>query len=153
MTEPATDRVLEWTVHPVRESLSKAVIAVVFPVAVSALVLLWTRSGFWTGLGFILLFASEFPFFIKTSYRFDGAGVSMRRGGVVIAKKWDQLRSYYPDRNGVQLSPYLKPSWMENFRGMYLQFGRHREEILKYLEVQIGGAKPVIAPQDGAQKE
>ncbi|MRR08802.1 hypothetical protein EG831_01645 [bacterium] len=107
MTDPVTGQVFEWTVHPVRESMPRAVIAVVFPAAVSALVLLWTRSAFWTGLGFVLLFASEFPFFIRTAFRFDGDGVTMKRGGVTIARKWEQVRSYYPDRNGVQLSPYL----------------------------------------------
>ncbi|MCU0607016.1 MAG: hypothetical protein MUF78_06275 [Candidatus Edwardsbacteria bacterium] len=137
MTDPAADHVFEWTVHPVRESMPKAVIAIVFPVAVSALVLLWTRSAFWSGLGFVLLFASEFPFFIRTVYRFDGDGVTMKRGGVTIARKWEQVRSYYPDRNGVQLSPYLKPSWMENFRGVYLQYGRHKEEILEQLEQRL----------------
>ncbi len=141
MTDPAADHVFEWTVHPVRESMPKAVIAVVFPVAVSALVLLWTRSAFWTGLGFVLLFASEFPFFIRTAYRFDGDGVTMKRGGVTTARKWEQVRSYYPDRNGVQLSPYLKASWMENFRGMYLQYGGHKEAILKYLDHRLDNSQ------------
>jgi hypothetical protein len=137
MTEPTTTDVLEWSVHPVRESSGKSAIAIGFPLIAAVLVYLWMRSWFWTLLGVILLFASEFPFFIRTAYRFDSQGVTMNRGGVKINKPWDQVRSYYPDKNGVQLSPYLKPFWMENFRGLYLQYGRHKDEILKYLEQRL----------------
>jgi hypothetical protein len=138
MNEPTMTDTLEWTAHPVRESAVKASIAIGFPLIAAGLIFLWMRSWFWTLLGFILLFASEFPFFIRTAYRFDGQGVSMNRGGVKISKPWDQVRSYYPDKNGVQLSPYLKPFWMENFRGLYLQYGGHKDEILKYLEGKLG---------------
>jgi hypothetical protein len=65
----------------------------------------------------------------------------------VIAKKWDQVRSYYPDKNGVQLSPYVKASWLENYRGLYVQYGTHKEEILKYLESKLGSNKPETAKQ------
>ncbi|MDI6739166.1 MAG: hypothetical protein QME74_02255, partial [Candidatus Edwardsbacteria bacterium] len=123
MAKPATPDIFEWTVHPVRESAAKAVIAIAFPLIAAALVFLLMQSWFWTLLGLILLVASEFPFFIKTKYTFDDQGATMKRGGVTISKKWDQIGSYYPDKNGVQLSPYLKPFWMENFRGLYLQFG------------------------------
>jgi hypothetical protein len=143
MNQQTTPEVLEWTVHPVRESAAKAAIAIGFPLVAAALVHLWMRSGFWTLLAFVLLVASEFPFFIRTRYRFDGQGATMVRGGVTVSKTWDQVRSWYPDKNGVQLSPYLKPFWMENFRGMYLQYGGHKEEVLRYLENRVG-----IKPED-----
>ena len=139
MTEPMVNEIFQWTVHPLCESRVKAAIAIGFPIIVCALIHLWLRSWLWTGLGFLLLFASEFPFFIRTTYIFDQQGVTMKRGGVMIAKKWDQVRSYYPDKNGVQLSPYVKQSWLENYRGLYLQYGRHKEKILKHLEKRLGG--------------
>ena len=147
MTQPTTPDTLEWTVHPVRESAAKAAIAIGFPLIAAGLVWLWMQSWFWTLLGFLLLFASEFPFFIRTAYRLNGQGVSMNRGGVKISKPWDQVRSCYPDKNGVQLSPYLKPFWMENFRGMYLQYGGHKDEILKFLEGKLGNGQQ----QDSSQ--
>jgi hypothetical protein len=147
MNEPMMPDTLEWTVHPVRESAAKAAIAIAFPLIAAAVVYLWMQSRFWALLGFVLLFASEFPFFIRTKYRFDAQGATMNRGGVKISKPWDQVRSYYPDKNGVQLSPYLKPFWMENFRGMYLQYGGHKDEILKYLENKLGSGQQ----QDSSQ--
>jgi len=137
MTDAPAADIFEWTVHPVRESRAKAAIAIALPLVACVVVQLWLRSGFWTGLAFLLLFGSEFPFFIRTTYIFDATGVTMKRGGVTIVKKWDQVRSFYPDKNGVQLSPYAKPMWMENFRGLYLQYGRHKEEILKRLEQRL----------------
>ncbi len=137
MTDPLANEMLVWTVHPVRESAAKAALAIAAPLAALGLVYLLMHSLLYAVLGFLLLFASEFPFFIKTTYTFDAQGATMKRGGVAITKKWDQIKSYYPDKNGVLLSPFARPMWLENFRGLYLQYGRHKEEILQQLERRL----------------
>jgi hypothetical protein len=38
----------------------------------------------------------------------------------------------------VLLSPFARPYWLENFRGLYLQYGRHREEVLARLAERMG---------------
>lgn len=139
-TSPAAAPVpdFEWRVHPFSESRPRAALSIIAPLAMAVLVHLWLGSWMWTGLGFLLLVSAEFPFFLKTSYRFDSDGASMRRAGATVVKKWDQLKSYYPDRNGVLLSPFARPFWLENFRGLYLQYGRHRDEVLRQLEARMG---------------
>lgn len=134
--------VFEWTVHPFAESPKRAVIAIMAPVVTCLLVYLWMQSWFWVGLAFFLMITSEFPFFIKTRYRFDEKGISQKRGGVVQSRPWEQIKSYYPDRTGVLVSPFLQKTWLENFRGLYLQFGRHKEDILSYLDRKIPQDKP-----------
>ncbi len=129
---------LEWTVHPFMESRPKAALSVLAPLAMAALVHWWLHSWLWTGLGLALLISAEFPFFLSTRCRFGAEGASMRRAGATVSKKWDQLKSYYPDRNGVLLSPFARPFWLENFRGVYLQYGRHRDEVLAYLKARMG---------------
>lgn len=137
MTEEQNKIILEWTVFPLAESRAKALIAIVTPPLAMLFIYLLMQSWMWAGLGFLLLLSSEFPFFLKSRYIFDNQGVSMKRGGVTISRKWEQINSYYPDKNGVLLSPFAKPTWLENFRGIYLQCGKHREEILKLLEVKL----------------
>jgi len=126
--------VFEWTVHPFAESPKRAVIAISAPVVTCLLVYFWMQSWFWVGLAFLLIVSSELPFFLKTRYRFDETGIAQKRGGVIQARTWEQIKSYYPDRTGVLVSPFVQKTWLENFRGLYLQFGKHREEVLSYLE-------------------
>jgi hypothetical protein len=145
---PSTE--FEWSVHPFMESRKKAVLAVVVPPAAALLLYLWMNSAFWAVLGFLLLFSSEFPFFLKSNFRFDDKGVTLRRGGVTISRTWEQVKSFYPDRNGVLLSPFARPMWLENFRGLYLQYGRYKEEVLARVKQRFPAALPK-EPADPSQ--
>lgn len=140
MTEKGEEQreiILQWMVFPLAESRAKALIAILTPPLAMLAIYLMMQSWLWAGLGFLLLFSSEFPFFLKSHYSFDRQGVTMKRGGVTIFRRWEQINSYYPDKNGVLLSPFARPTWLENFRGIYLQFGRHREEVMQVLEDQL----------------
>jgi hypothetical protein len=142
MSEEQNKVILEWTVFPIAESRTKALIAILTPPVAMLFIFLLMHSWLWAGLGFLLLFSSEFPFFLKTKYIFDDKGVTMKRGGATISRKWDQIHSLYPDKNGVLLSPFAKQTWLENFRGVYLQYGKHREEIMAALNDRIKGIEP-----------
>lgn len=137
MTEEQSKIIMEWTVFPLAESRAKALIAILTPPLAMVVIYLLMQSWLWAGLGFLLLFSSEFPFFLKSRYTFNEQGVTMKRGGVTIARKWEQINSCYPDKNGVLLSPFAKQTWLENFRGIYLQYGKHREEIMAVLKSKI----------------
>ena len=150
MSDQITPPAFEWSVHPFLESRKKAVVAVLVPPLSALLLYWWMNSPFWAILGFLLLLSSEFPFFLRSSYRFDGKGVSLRRGGVTISRTWEQVKSFYPDRNGVLLSPFPRPMWLENFRGLYLQYGRHKEEVLARIKQRFPAAPPP-KPSDPAQ--
>ncbi|HBZ87029.1 MAG TPA: hypothetical protein DEO67_07815 [Candidatus Edwardsbacteria bacterium] len=141
MTEEKSKVILEWTVFPLAESKTKALIAILPPPLAMLVIYLLMQSWLWAGLGFLLLFSSEFPFFLKSRYTFDQQGVSMKRGGVTITRKWEQINSYYPDKNGVLLSPFAKQTWLENFRGIYLQYGKHRDQIMAVLRDKVKVAK------------
>ncbi len=142
MTEEQNKIILEWTVFPLAESRFKALIAILTPPLAMLVIYLLMHSWLWAGLGFLLLFSSEFPFFLKSRYIFDDQGVFMKRGGVTISRKWEQINSFYPDKNGVLLSPFAKQTWLENFRGIYLQYGKHREEIMAVLKDRIKQTEP-----------
>jgi len=123
---------IEWNSHPVREERKKAVFSILF------LLILWISvyisfGIFWFLLSILLIGGSLFPFFTVTRYRLDQEGVTVRKPFYTVKKGWRQFRSYYPERNGVLLSPFLKPSRLENFRGLFLLFprqGMERERII-----------------------
>jgi hypothetical protein len=54
-----------------------------------------------------------------------------------LRKKWSQYRSCYPDKNGVLLSPFVRPSRLENFRGTYIRFWNNREEVVSFVKTMI----------------
>jgi len=132
---------LEWSAWPAREkpllSLGLTVLLIAIWVAVGYIY----REAVWVLLAVILLLGAVAPFFVITRYRLDEEGVSMKRYVTTMKKRWEELRSYYPDKNGVLVSPFAKPSRLENFRGVYLRFGGNREKVLAVLEQNIGQRK------------
>lgn len=132
---------LEWSVWPAKEkpllSLGLTVLLIAIWVAVGYIY----REAVWVLLAVILLLGAVAPFFVITRYRLDEEGVSIKRYVTTMKKRWEELRSYYPDKNGVLVSPFAKPSRLENFRGIYLRFGGNREKVLAVLKQNIGQRK------------
>ena len=132
---------LEWSAWPAREKPLFALGLVLFLLAIWVAVGYIYREAVWVLLAVILLLGAVAPFFVITRYRLDEEGVSMKRYVTTMKKRWEELRSYYPDNNGVLVSPFAKPSRLENFRGVYLRFGGNREKVLAVLEQNIGQRK------------
>jgi hypothetical protein len=132
---------LEWSAWPAREKPLFALGLVLFLLAIWVAVGYVYREAVWVLLAVILLLGAVAPFFVITRYRLDEEGVSMKRFVTTMKKRWEELRSYYPDKNGVLVSPFAKPSRLENFRGVYLRFGGNREKVLAVLEQNIGQRK------------
>jgi hypothetical protein len=114
---------------------------IVLLLAIWAAVGLIYREAVWVVLAVILLSGAVTPYFVVTYYRMDEEGVALKQLFTRKKKPWAELRSYYPDRNGVLVSPFDRPSRLENFRGMYLRFGDKRAEVLSLLATKIGQRK------------
>ena len=132
---------LEWSAWPAREKPLFTLGLVLFLLAIWVAVGYIYREAVWVLLAVILLLGAVAPFFVITRYRLDEEGVSMKRYVTTMKKRWEELRSYYPDKNGVLVSPFDRPSRLENFRGVYLRFGGNREKVLAVLEQNIGQRK------------
>ena len=132
---------LEWSAWPAKEKPLFTLGIVLFLLAIWIAVGYIYREAVWVLLAVILLLGAVAPFFVITRYRLDEEGVSMKRYVTTMKKRWEELRSYYPDKNGVLVSPFAKPSRLENFRGVYLRFGGNREKVLAALEQNIGQRK------------
>jgi len=130
------ENTFEWASHPARESRRKTLFLVGFLLFVWIYTYFWA-GGFWTFLAVVLLGGSVSPYFAVTRYRLDAEGVRVLKTFYRIEKRWSQFRSYYPDKNGVLLSPFSEPSRLENFRGVYLRFRDNREEVLAYISHKV----------------
>lgn len=79
----------------------------------------------------VLLLASFRDFFLPTHFRFDDQGITIS-GALRATRKfpWNRFRSFIVDRNGLFLSPYTKPRWLESQRGVFLALScDQRQEV------------------------
>jgi len=130
--------VLEWTCHPVRRRPLVSVLVTLFVIAVVMLVFYMTMSRAFAVLAMVILLASLAKFYFPTTYRMSPDGITIKTMTQTLRKDWSQYRSCYPDKNGILLSPFVQPSRLENFRGMYIMFAGNRDEVTEYVRAHIG---------------
>lgn len=114
------------------------------------LILVW-GAVYWStlSLGYLLLaifilMASLSAYFFPTSYEMTDEKIRVKYIATRKEKNWDSFRSFYADKNGVFLSPFPKPSRMENFRGLYVRYKDNQEEVLDFVKskINVSGAAP-----------
>lgn len=132
---------LSWRSHPARHAGRRLWLAV--GVVVLIPLGLWhLYSPFYALLGLVILGGSLTSFFLPTRYVLYVGGIESRFLGIYRRFTWDQFRSFYPDRHGVLLSPFVAPSRLENFRGVYLRFNGHKDDVLRIVHARIATRAP-----------
>jgi len=129
--------VLEWVCHPAKRNRMVTTAVTVFIAVIIFVVYFLTYSVFFTILGFVIMTASLAAFYFPTSYRLTENEIIIKTTMQKLHKKWSQYRSFYPDKNGILLSPFVRPSRLENFRGTYIRFWDNREEVISFVKTMI----------------
>jgi len=130
---------IEWVSFPAIENPRKTVISTIFILGLST-VLYFLYGLFYGFLSIIVLGFSLLPYYTPTRYKLDKNGIEIRKIFYTVKKNWSQYRSFYPDKNGVLLSPFPVPSRLENFRGIYMCFGGSRDRVLSFIESMMNGS-------------
>jgi hypothetical protein len=128
---------LKWVTHPVRRSSLITVLVILFLFVVWMVVYLATSSLFLTGLSVLIMLGSLSSFFLPTRYELSQDKVRIRFFLTTRERQWNAFRSFYVDKNGVLLSPFDKPSRLENFRGVYVRFNRNKDQVVEFVESRI----------------
>ena len=137
--------VLGWTCHPVRRRPLVSLLVTLFIFLIGVVVYMATSSNTFTVLALVILYASLAKFYFPTRYRFTAKGIEVKTITQKLFKPWSMFRSYYPDKNGVLLSPFTRPTRLENFRGMYILFADNRDEVIQYVSRYVGVKKAKAA--------
>jgi hypothetical protein len=135
-TDDPARLLLRWRSHPVRERSDRLLLVLGVLIGGPAL-LFWLYGPFFALLSIVILGGSLGSFFLPTDYALYVGGGEMRFIGINRRFTWAQFRTFYPDQYGVLLSPFTRPSRLENFRGIYVRFGRDREPIMRIVEANI----------------
>ena len=128
---------LQWSSHPLKKNLWVSILVVFFLFAIWFAVYLTTRNPFLVALSVLIMLGSLSSFFLATWYELDDDKVKIRYLLSMRERKWGMFRSYYVDKNGVLLSPFERPSRLENFRGLYIRFDHNKDQVLDFVKSKI----------------
>jgi len=138
------DESLKWVVHPLKKNKKKTFLLVLILIVVWGSVYWYTLSLGYLLLAVFVLVASLSAYFFPTVFELTPEKVMVKYAAARKEKTWDFFRSFYADKNGVFLSPFPKPSRMENFRGLYLIYNDNKEEVLNFVKskINVSGIAP-----------
>jgi len=127
-----------WVVFPLTQSWEKSACLIFFLSAFCLAVYFSFKSIFYSFFSAVVLFGSLSSFFLPVRYEFHTDHLKIRALFRTVSKDWKEFHSFYVDKNGVLLSPFDKPSRIENFRGIYVRFGQtDPEEIIKLIKQNL----------------
>ena len=129
--------VLEWSTHPLKRNTLVSILVIVFLFVVWFVVYLTTSSLFLTGLSVVIMLGSLSSFFLPTHYELDQEKIKVKFFLTTRQREWGAFRSFYVDKNGVLLSPFAKPSRLENFRGIYVRFHQNKDQVVDFVKSKI----------------
>jgi len=128
---------LEYVCHPAKRDM-RITYLVILAIAICIIVVyLASFSPLLTVLAGLILFGSLAAFFFPTRYFFYDDHLAVKTTLQTLRKEWSLYRSYYPDKNGVLLSPFARQTRMENFRGLYIKFSGNRDEVMAIVRSKI----------------
>ena len=128
---------LAWTSQPAKARPKVAIAVGVFIVALVYLSYVLTESPLFAVVAALILWGSLSQFYLRTTFEFTEQKVKVKYAVNKVEKDWSQYRSYYVDKNGVLLSPFVRPSRLENFRGIYIRFADNRDEVVAIVKSKI----------------
>jgi len=142
------EAVLSWKVHPVKRSLKASIGVILLLLVIWAAVYFAMQSFLFLMVAVVVMLVSLWGFFLPTEYELYPDKIKVRYVMTSLEKEWKNYRSFYVDKSGVLLSPFTKPSRLENFRGIYLKIDRDsqmKDKIVDYIKSKIGSS--VECPQ------
>lgn len=125
---------LSWVSHPAKARKLATTLVVIFLLMVYILVFEITHSMIMVVLAILLFTMSLSTYFFPTRYEITAEKVIIRYMFTTVQKDISSFRSYYCDKNGVLLSPFVGPSRLENFRGVYLRYHQNKDEVDAFIK-------------------
>jgi hypothetical protein len=138
----------EWTAHPLREHVGKAVLAAVLVLACGVLVGLVVAdpmaSPLAAGAAILFLLITLNRFFLPSRYRIDDHGIAVRYPLRTRVLRWSEIKRFRHDEEGGYVSPRSR-SGVFDTAGISLLFGTNASEIIPRIKAAIDPPSDVSA--------
>ena len=125
---------LTWISHPAKLRKPAAAITIIFILVILTAIFAMTKSWVMVILGMLIFTGSLSTFFYPTRYEITADKVKIKYMFTTVVKDLSMFRSFYPDKRGVLLSPFIRPSRLENFRGIYLRYHDNKVEVDAFIK-------------------
>ncbi len=126
-----------WRVHPLRANWRRSTLLLHFLLLLFLGIYWLFQSVFVTLLSVIFVTGSLYRYFVPFRYELHEHQLIVMAPFYRLTKSWSDFRSFYVDNNGVLLSPFAKPSRLENFRGVYVRFDANQSEVVNFIKNKI----------------
>ncbi len=80
-----------------------------------------------------MVFSATADYLLPIRYEADEAGIR-QKGWSPRLMRWERVRRVVWGEQGVLLSPFEKPSRLDAFRGIFLWYGDHADEVRALVE-------------------
>jgi len=148
-TESDEGEVLAWSCHKAKRNPLLTALVSLLILAFGVIVFYATeRSATFAGLTLVILFLSLSRFYLPIRYRLTDRRIMIKTMTQTLYKDWSVYRTCYPDKNGVLLSPFIQPSRLENFRGIYLLFADNSQAVTEFVKSRIGRPVTALSPKE-----
>lgn len=132
-----TEKKMEWTVHHIVEDPHKGIFAVTVILLISLIVHFSFNETYYTVLSLVLLVGSLSKFFFPVTYTFTDTQVRVRGLIFPLERPWSEFRRIDRFRDGVSLSPFVRPSRLDHYRAVFIRFKDNRDDVLAFLAGKI----------------
>jgi len=139
--EGAAEAEVTWSVWPARSRPLAAAVLLLGTVILGVLVAQGTEDRL-LGIAaplFVLLSVSSF--LLPTQYRLTETAVEVRSLGIVRTRPWSEMRRFEQDATSIFLSPFEKRSWLDAYRGVRLNLGGNREQVVAFVQARLAPAR------------
>lgn len=143
---------IRWRSWPVRDDAVRGLL-VVAGLLIAAVLIGWLSGQAYLGLAALAaLVVALWRFFLPVVFELGGDGVDQRFFGRRRRIPWQAIRRWEVRSAGVLLLPDEDRSAMASFRGLYLPWTTHRDEVLAHVRHYV--ERPVatqgfVAEHDG----
>ena len=140
-TQRQTDEQLSWTVHPLVENWKRSALLGIFLCFLFLCIYWGFRSAQVVVLSALFLLGSLYKYFLPFRYYCETDRLIVTACCYRLERPWATFRSSYVDANGILLSPFAKPTRLENFRGVYVRFGTQpSESVVDFIRARLESA-------------
>lgn len=130
----AAAETLSWTCHPSRRNYPKTLAVVGLLAALMLFTIWYTGSAFFGVVVVLVMTLSLGAYFFPTWYTLTEKGIKVRTLVTKFERPWSTYRSFWPDKNGVLLSPFPHASRLENFRGLFVRFEGNGKDVVAFVK-------------------
>ena len=135
-----TTQPFSWQAHPARERRAHSVMAFGFILIFSALIFASVGNPAWGAASLVILVLGLNRFFFPSRYVIDDEGITAKYPLRRLHYRWTELRRFVHDQYGGYLSTRSRPSRLDAYKGMHIQFGGRRDDIIECINRHMAEA-------------